>query len=68
MLQTCYKKDNSYDNYGAKGSSGQEQEHLGKLKFIDNVSIKIACPWRILSIVKTMKTQIKRADLFIYSI
>ena len=38
MQQTCYQKDNSYDNYGSKGSSGQEQEHLGKLKFIDNVS------------------------------
>lgn len=38
MQQTCYQKDNSYDNYGSKGSSGQEQEHVGKLKFIDNVS------------------------------
>jgi hypothetical protein len=38
MQQNCYQKDTSYDNYGAKGSSGQEQEHVGKLKFIDNVS------------------------------
>ncbi|KAG6656943.1 hypothetical protein CIPAW_04G056400 [Carya illinoinensis] len=27
MLQKCYQNDNSYDDYGLKGFSGQEQEH-----------------------------------------
>jgi hypothetical protein len=38
MQQNCYQKDNSYDNYGSKGSSRQEQEHIGQLKFIGNDS------------------------------
>lgn len=37
MQQKCYQNNNSYDNYGSKGFSGQEQEHVGQLKFINNV-------------------------------
>ncbi|KAF5457659.1 hypothetical protein F2P56_021745 [Juglans regia] len=37
MQQKCYQNDNSYENYGSKGFSGQEQEHVGQLKFINNV-------------------------------
>lgn len=38
MQQKCYLKDNSYCNYGSKGLSGQEQECVGQLKFISDVS------------------------------
>ncbi|KAM3760971.1 hypothetical protein ACB098_01G232600 [Castanea mollissima] len=38
MQQNYYQKDNSYENYGSKGLSRQEQEHAGQLKFIGNVS------------------------------
>lgn len=37
MLQKCYQNDNSYDDYGLKGFSGQEQEHVRQHKFIHNV-------------------------------
>ncbi|KAF5480205.1 hypothetical protein F2P56_000971 [Juglans regia] len=38
MQQKCYLKDNSYCNYGSKGLSRQEQECVGQLKFISDVS------------------------------
>ena len=38
IQQNYYQKDNSYENYGSKGLSRQEQEHAGQLKFIGNVS------------------------------
>lgn len=38
MQQTCYQKDDSYDIYGSKEFSGQEQEQVGQLKFIGNVT------------------------------